>query len=231
MWLNSLRRIYKYIGIFLFFLLSSVSHAQFEPLEEDAYEPDSLLAIRNALKFDPVQIIFGDYQLFYERILTNHLSFEAGAGFTRRNYGAGWFDYSLDNLGDNVDINTGYSFTIALRYYLKDSEELLGPYVSAGANFRNYLTTYSVIDTTGVLTGDQYDDERIYNSYYLTVGYSALPTRSNLFMDFFVGIALRQKDFTIVKADDIFIPETYYIDEENTTAVGFQIGARIGFGF
>lgn len=222
--------IYKYT---CFFVLSSALplFAQFDPEAVDAYEPDSVFAIRNAIKYDPVQIIVGDYSLYYERFLAPGWSVEGGAGFTLRNYAAGWNDYSLDNLARNVEISPGYSFSIAVRKYLIKSEELNGWYVAAGYGQRKYNTTYAVVDTAGILTGDEFEDTRLHHTVSAALGYQALGITSNLFLDFFLGPAFRFREFDTVVADDIFDASTFRVVSEKSNQWGIVVGLRFGFGF
>lgn len=222
---------YKYILIFLLFAsLDGIAQNLF-PEGEDAFEPDSLYAVRNAVKVDPIQIVFGVYGLNYERIIKNGYSLEAGLGITRRNYAAGWFDYSLDNLGKNVDIETGYAFSLAVRKYFQSEEELKGPYLSAGISIKNYKTDYLVIDSVGDLTDYSFPDVRTTTSFSVIFGYQALSQRSNIFADFYIGAALRYKDFDIVKSNYINEPSAYYVSKEYSYAFGVEVGVKIGFGF
>lgn len=224
-------KVHKCIFFFLIFISTS-AFSQINPAYQvDAYEPDSLFAVRNALKIDPIQIVFGDFRLYYERIINGGFSAELSGGITRRNYGSSWFEYTLDNLGRNVDVETGYVFGITLRKYLKESQELIGPYVSAGVEFKEYRTTYFVIDTTGTLTDYSFQDTRQSTWYMLNFGYQALPLQSNIFADFYVGISLVQKDYDIVSASDIYDYNTYFINEKNEFGIGFQFGVKIGVGF
>jgi len=203
----------------------------FAQFEEDAYEPDSIYAIRNAIKYDPVQIIVGDFSFYYERFLAPGWGAEAGVGFTRRNYAAGWNDYSLDNLARNVDIGTGYSYSLSLRKYLRAAEELGGFYTALGYSERKYYTTYAVVDTAGELTGDQFDDTRLHRTVSLAVGYQALGITSNLFVDFFIGAAVRFREFDTVVATDIFDASTFSVVPSNSTQWGILAGLKFGFGF
>lgn len=197
---------------------------------EMAYQ-DTVYTVRNAIKIDPVQIIFGDYRLYYERLLSNHYSVEVGFGFTRRNYAAGWFDYELDNLGRNVDIKTGYSASLSFRRYFQDYEELYGLYLAATGNYRSHAKEISVIDTTGNLIGNSFRDERHTLSLILKLGYQALPLNSNVFADFYTGPAIRFKNYDIVKTASVNDPSAYFIDNLNEVSLGWEVGIRMGFGF
>ncbi len=223
--------LYKYILLFSLFASTDLFGQNNISNSEDAYQPDSLFAVRNALKIDPLQFIFGDYSLDYERILKGPYSLELGLGFTRRNYAAGWFDYSLDNLGKNVKIKTGYAISLSARRYFKNTDELYGAYLAANFAVRTYTTDYNVIDSTGVLTDFSFRDSRIITSYAIIFGYQALPARSNVFADFYLGIALRNKDFSIVKSEEINNAPSYFIDDKNAYVFGLEVGVKLGFGF
>lgn len=222
-------RFYKYISFVLFFVPQLIIGQDLE--FEDAYEPDSIYAVRNALKIDPVQIVVGEYELIYERILSNHWSVEAGLGITRRNYLADRRDYTLDDLGQNVSIETGYSFTLSIRNYFWDSPELIGPYVELGGNIRQYDLNYAVIDSSGSLTGDEFPDTRKFTSGYVNFGFQALPLNSNIFADFYLGVALRYADLRIIRAEDIHDPATYFYQNKEEWRWGFNVGVKIGVGF
>lgn len=227
-----IRKAYKYIFFCLLFLVSASGFSQTTFIEgEDAYESDSLMAVRNAIKFDPVQIVFGDYELYYERIIAKGFSFEVGAGITGRNYAVGWNDYSLDNLARNIDIKTGSAFTLTLRKYIVSSDELNGPYVALGMKALNYKTNFEVIDSAGVLTNDVFTDTRKYINIEGTIGWQWLPASSNLFIDGFVGLAYRNKDFDVVRSNDINDPESYTVTNETGTDFAFRFGLKVGYGF
>ena len=222
---------YKYILIFLLFTSLGGFAQNIFPEGEDAFEPDSIYAVRNAIKVDPIQVVFGVYGFNYERIIKNGYSVEVGLGITRRNYASGWFDYSLDNLGKNVDIETGYAISIAVRKYFQSKEELEGPYLSAGISIKNYKTDYLVIDSLGDLTDYSFPDVRTTTSFSVIFGYQALAQRSNVFADFYIGAALRYKDFDIVTSYYIHDPSAYYVSKEYSYAFGVEVGVKIGFGF
>lgn len=222
---------YKYILFFVTFI-SLNSFGQIEGKEnQEFYSLDSIYTVRNAVKVDPVQIVFGDYRLYYEHILSGHYSVEVGVGITRRNYASGWFDYELDNLGRNVDIKTGSSFSLSFRRYFQDYEELGGTYLAVGANYRRYKKEFGVIDSAGALTDFSYTDDRQSLSVIFKLGYQALPLTSNVFVDFYTGPAIRFKDFDIVRTTSINDPLAYSIENLDEVVLGWEVGIRIGFGF
>lgn len=223
--------LYKYI-LFLLLLLPEFCRAQ-QPgaYFEDAYETDTLYAVRSAVKFDPIKIFQGDFRLYYERMVAPHWSVEMGAGITRRNYTASWFYYELDNFGDNIDVKTRYAFSFAGRYYFQSEEELFGLYVSMGLSHVRHDKTYNVLDSSGVYTGDSYDDSRRYTSGIATVGYQALGLSSNVFLDFYLGAAVRYRNFQVVRSTAINDPGSYTVTDETSFIGGLEVGVKIGFGF
>jgi hypothetical protein len=225
------RHTYKYI-FFISLLLPQISEAQYdEGYDVDAYEADTLYAVRSAVKFDPIGILRGDFRLFYEKMLAPHWSIEAGLGPTRRDYTASWFYYELDNLGDNIDVKTRVAASLAGRYYFQGEEELYGPYVTLGVSYVQHDKIYNVLDSSGVYTGSSFTDSRRYTSALITTGYQALGVSSNIFVDIYLGLALRYRDFQVVRSDAINDPESYSVSSETSFAAGLEIGARIGFGF
>lgn len=192
---------------------------------------DTLYAVRNAVKFDPVRIVFGDYRLLYERILSDRWSVEGGVGITRRNYASGWFDYDLDNLGTQVDIRTGLALSLYVRRYFRADPELIGPYLAAGFSFLDYRKDYHPLDRTGQFTDAALTDRRRYSSAVLLFGIQPLSYASNVFVDFHTGPALRFKDFDQVRATDPADPATYHIRAFTEATFGWEVGVRLGFGF
>lgn len=221
---------YKIIVFFLFFVSASAFSQNLQE-EPDFYATDSIYSIRNAVKVDPVQIIFGDYRIYYERILAGQYSIEVGAGITRRDYTSGWFDYELDNLGSNVDVKTGPSLSLSLRRYFQDTGELGGTYIAVSGLYRKYRKDFGVIDTSGTLTDFSFTDSRESISLILKFGYQALPLTSNVFADFYTGPAIRFKNYDIVRTTSVNDPLAYSIENLNEVVLGWEVGVRIGFGF
>lgn len=201
------------------------------PPPGDAYQADSLIAVRNALKTDPLQIVFGVVGVACERFIAPGYSAEVTAGITRRNYAASWSGYSLDNLGGNVDIHTGYDVALALRRYFRPSEELNGMYLALGAGIRDYRTDYAVIDSTGELSGYSFPENRHFTRCFLDFGYQLLPLRSNIFADFYLGLALRWENSQVVHSENYNDPRSYRVESEKHAGLALRGGIRIGFGF
>ncbi len=212
-------------------LCAQYAFGQNEAEEEYEFEQDTLILIQNAIKFDPVQILYGDFRIYYERVISNQFSFQIAAGITRRNYTAGWFDYELDNFGENIDIQTGYSISFSVRRYFEDLEEPDGLYLDLGINYRTYSKGFAVFDSTGTLTGDVFEDNRNILSASSKIGFQLLSLTSNLFFDIYTGPAIRFKDFQIVRSTDLNDPSAYFIEPLEEIAFGWDFGVRLGLGF
>lgn len=222
---------YKY-NIVLAFCLPLICSAQDQDYEEYDYgDPDTLLAVVNAVKFDPVQVIFGDFQFYYERMISDHWSVEAGFGPSRRNYTASLFEYELDNFGSNIDIQTRYAASLWVRRYFWDSGELHGLYLSGAVIHRRNDKVYNVIGRDGELTGDSFDDSRKYTAFMLFAGYQALTLASNIFFDFYIGAGARYRDFDVVRSSLANDPEAYGVTSEQSWIGAFQAGVKVGVGF
>lgn len=221
--------LYKY-SIAIAFCLPLLCNAQ-EEEEYDYGDPDTLIAVVNAIKFDPVQVLFGDFQFYYERIISDRWSIEAGFGPSRRNYTASLFEYELDDFGSNIDIQTRYAASLWARRYFWDSGELYGLYLAGAVLHRRNDKTYNVIGGDGELTGHSFDDSRAYTSFMLFTGYQALTLASNIFFDFYIGAGLRYRDFEVVRSSDLNDPDAFQTTSEQSWIGAFQAGIKVGVGF
>ncbi len=213
-------------------LTANAQNTRADSIYDPLSEPDTLYAIVNAVKFDPVQVFFGDFQFYFEKMIAPKASIEVGFGPTRRNYASSWFEDELDSYGRNVSIRTRYAATLSGRRYFQDTGELYGGYVGLSLVYREYVKLYQVIDTNDVLVaGYEFTDSRKYASAMVTVGFQALSLSSNIFADFYVAAGARYKSLHIVDTDNVNVPESYFIREETGFEAAFQAGVRIGFGF
>lgn len=211
-------------------LLPLVTQAQYD--EEEAYGyPDTLIAVTNAVKFDPVQILHGDFRFYYERMIGKRWSAEASFGPTRRNYTASIFQYELDDLGANVNIQTRYAAGLSVRRYFWETDELYGLYLAGAVVHRLHEKSHSVIGTDGDLTGDVFEDSRRYTDFVLMVGYQALTLGSNIFFDFYAGAGARYRDFDVLRSSDLNDPGAYAVTSEQSWIGTFVVGVKLGVGF
>jgi hypothetical protein len=87
-----------------------------------------------AVKVGPLGFLFGNYNLRYERALTEKTSFQVGANF---------YNYELLDLG-----TTGFGIDAGWRYYFREAIE--GAYVFPSAGYDFNSTTISSVDDTKV---------------------------------------------------------------------------------
>lgn len=206
------------------------SQAQYDDADAYGY-PDTLIAVTNAVKFDPIQIIQGDFRIFYERMIGKRWSAEASFGPTRRNYTASIFQYELDDFGANVNIRTRYAAGLAVRRYFWETDELYGLYVSGAVVHRVHEKSHSIIGIDGTLTGHAFEDRRRYTDLMCLVGYQALTLQSNIFFDFYVGAGARYRDFDVLRSSDLNDPNAYAVTSEQSWIGTFTAGVKLGIGF
>lgn len=201
------------------------------PELEDAYMPDSLVEVHNAIKIDPFQVLRGELMVFYERRISNRMSVEIGAGITRRNWSYALFDKDADDLRRNITVLTGPSVRLGARYYFNNSPELNGAYLMPQLAFRVFDKQFAEIDSTGELNGTAYIDHREIGEINLTFGYQRLNLRSNFFYDIYAGMGYAVRRGRMVNR--VAHPnETQYrtqpLNDDGWTPV---IGLKLGWGF
>lgn len=224
---------YKYMAILAFMVpVWCTAQVPDEEVEANYYqEIDTMMAVRHAIKFDPLHIFIGDFQLYYEHMVGERWSIEVGFGPTRRNFTASMFDYELDNFGNNIDVHTRYAASLWLKRYFWNTDELYGPYMGVNVHHRRHDKTFNVLNSSGELTGNSFTDSRIYTGLMLVGGYQMIPLQSNIFVDFHVGIGARYRDFDVVRSTDLFNPQAYEVRSETSIRAAVQFGVKIGYGF
>jgi len=202
-----------------------------EEQAEDAYIPDTLIEVRNAIKIDPLLILKGEMVLVYERAISNHFSAEITLGITRRNWTLPWLGRDADDLRRNITIKTGPSFKLGFKYYTKNSPELHGFYLMPQFAFRVYEKEFAELDSAGVLNGITHIDRRSINEISLTIGYQHLMLTNNFLLDIYASLGYEERNTQEVFRID-YTGETRY-NTKKYVAHGFNpmIGLRLGYGF
>ena len=228
---------YNCLKIKYFILLCSIFYKVFScqgqifNTELDAYQStDSLLAVRNSFKLDPLQIVVGDVPILFEKYIAKHLSLEVGLGITRRNFLSPIFEYDLDNLSRKIKIKSLPSYKIAFRFYFDDNEELDGYYISPEFSYKTNRKDFLELDTVGNLTGNKYVDKRIYSDLKLIVGRQVLSYSSNFLLDYYLGFGYRQKQLQEVHQLQ-GKNQPYFYEQTAGKNLAFFIGIKLGFGF
>lgn len=217
-------------------VLTLPTSAQVEPESqlvesEDAYMIDSLLEVHNALKLDPLQVLRGEILVFYERRVTDRVSLEVGLGLTRRNWAFALFDVDADDLRRNINVRTGPSARLGIRFYLKDSPELNGMYIMPQVAYKVYEKNFAELDSAGELNGVDHIDRREIGEFNVCFGYQHLSYNSNFFYDVYVGIGYAIRRGTEVSRLNLPVETRYASGPLNDDGPVPLIGVKLGWGF
>jgi len=203
--------------------------------EENSTE-ESTYSKRNLLKVGVVELFSGDFPIYYERVLTNHISAEIGLGITFGDFysdvvNLGGGDGGSSPLNTNVDARYGVSFSAALRFYpIEILEEL---YISTEFKFRKFNWGRQIdeiyydpedIDPP-VEISENVTESRTYSMPRVTLGYSYF-YEENLIIDLHVGIGMN------TSVDEIFDYQSkQVIKTERPTNPRVHAGVKISYVF
>lgn len=206
--------------------------------EQLAQQFDTVDCIKNVLKINPLLFFRGEIPLYYERALTPKLSLEAGLGVTLRNYLAMSFvGDDADDFGAATEIIPNPSYHIGARFYLADDLEPAGLYLSTEFAHLVYSKRIHEKAPDGSLTDRTNLDERTYNDVRLLLGFQSIGYSNNWLLDFYGGVAFRNRDNIVVKETHIINHEPepdryeYAVERVNSNVPAFFLGVRIGLGF
>lgn len=198
---------------------------------DDAYIPDTLVEVHNALKIDPLQIVRGEIAVFYERRISNRFSIELGAGITRRSWTYSLFHNDVDDLRRNITIQTQPAIRAGLRYYFAESPELNGLYIMPQVAWRVFKKNFAEMDSTGELTGRDFTDQREVMEVNLTIGLQRLSYNSNFFYDVYLGVGYGFVSGVAVKREFDEPGSIYYTEPRKSQELIPIIGVKVGWGF
>ncbi|RZL34304.1 MAG: hypothetical protein EOP00_31830 [Pedobacter sp.] len=106
------------------------------------YFPKKNVNQKNAIKLNPILALNGDLPIYFERVISDKISFEIGAGPTVQNFVQNFLDNDMEEVQDLDDERTysyGYSFMADLRFYPADNSYALdGFYFSPEFRHRLY---------------------------------------------------------------------------------------------
>ncbi|PWH81387.1 DUF3575 domain-containing protein [Brumimicrobium oceani] len=181
---------------------------------------------KNIIKLNLGELFSSDFSLYYERQLTNKLTFEVGAGLTYNDFFGHLFSPSLyAPEAYAVDKKMGNSFAVGLRFYT--SRTFDGFYIAPEYKYRKYHWSDEAqfIDTDANIPGLYLDESRVHSIARLSFGY-ALFYSNNIQFDFQTGIGLSSI------TEKIYNP---YSGELETTKVNFRprvnLGFKLGYAF
>lgn len=202
---------------------------------EDETKPfrfDTIHAVKNVFKLNPLLFLTGEIPLYYERALGPQLSVEAAIGITLRNYISLSFNEEVDDFGGGIEILTKPSYHLAIRYFFEKNIELEGLYLSPEFSHRNYSKYISEKGDDGRFTDTKHLDERIYNDIKLLLGYQVLMHSNNMVIDMYTGLGARVRDQQIVYEHNTLGNGWNYRVEENSDVVpALYLGFKVGIGF
>jgi hypothetical protein len=222
--------------VFFALLISFNFQAQITPApngeaEIDAYIPDTLMEVRNAFKLDPLLVFKGEYVLNYERAITKHFSAEITVGFTRRNWTLPWLGLDADDLRRNINVKTGTTMKLGVRYYTKDSRELHGFYLMPQVAYRVFEKDFAELDSGGALNGTSHLDRRTIKEVSLTLGYQHLSVYSNFVLDVYATLGYEERILQQVSRIPDTIETLYQTRNYKAYGLNPMLGVRLGFGF
>lgn len=195
---------------------------------------DTVKAVRNVLKVNPLLFLRGEIPLYYERALSSRLSAELAVGITYRNYlNLSFAGDDADDFGAGTHILAKPSFHIGARYYLRGDLEPQGAYLQVEMAYLDYAKNIAQKDSTGQFNGKELLDERIYNDVRAYFGYQWFAATSNWMFDLYCGAGYRHRDRTIVH-EQLNIAENrwdYTIEKKRDNVPAFFVGVKVGYGF
>ncbi|MEM7163565.1 MAG: hypothetical protein AAF487_14125 [Bacteroidota bacterium] len=193
---------------------------------------DSLNRVNTAIKINPTLFFRGELPVYLEQKITGNLSLEVAYIWTKRDVFSGTFDHDLDDLSGLSEVETGNGFKGALRWYLRKSQELDGPYISAEYSKKELKKYFFQMDTLGLVTNERILDRRNFEEYKLLFGMQRLGYYSNFFFDFYGGIGYKIKDFEEVHQEPLRETQpSHFIIINNEERISFYAGFKIGLGF
>lgn len=197
---------------------------------------DTVKCVKNALKLNPLLFIKGEIPLYYERALSHRLSLELGLGFTWRNYLTGSIgENDADDYGAGTNIIAKPTYHLGVRWYHVDDLEPQGMYTQLTLAHVEYVKDIRHKNDDGTFGTLKSRDERIYNDVRVYLGYQLLSASSNWLFDLYGGLALRNRNMSIVKetidlsaSTDIW---SYEVTEKSDIVPALFLGLKVGLGF
>jgi len=197
-------------------------------------------APKTAIKLNPLLALNGDLPVFVERVLTEKLSVELGAGVTIKNYLGDLFDTIEDESSSSFsDVKTepelGYSVSAGLRFYPSSHTWALeGVYFAPEFRHRLYKTNVLTIgdeqlDSPELLKTNITNFRAIIgNVYYL---------EDRVFLDYYAGAGLTNRNTGRVHTEREYNVITWGYDytssfyNEKKVRPSLALGLKIGFSF
>lgn len=181
----------------------------------------------NLIKFNVIEAFAGDFAFYYERIMADKLSLEAGLGVTLSDYFSTFYnsDFTFDFADDSVEPLLGFSFALGGRYYpFRAADEF---YFAPEFKFKNYKNNRYYTDNNNVeqvvLESTRWVVPRISFGYVYFFD-------DNIFVDYFAGFGIGS--VTSNQLEQSYNGVTglweYEIESKRRLVPRFHIGVKIG---
>lgn len=197
--------------------------------------------IQNIIKFDPLQLMHGEFGLHYERRLNDQLGWEVGAGITFQDYvwhigrSIGGKDF-LDP-GRIQSHNNGIALRTALRLYpVGNADEPNRFFMGLGVQYKTYSWTTEVLNYRNVnldpVASGTFEESRKLTDIQILFGQQHF-LNTNMLVEYFAGAVVRFQqlqgvNFTNWEAPATGLQANY---EESSTGPNLVLGLRIAYGF
>ena len=207
-----------------------------ESNSDDIFDEKSTVNVYNTLKINALGLLGGDVPIYYERVLSPHVSVEAGLGITLPSLRAGNVFKSAGlfgfNYGENVVLDKANSspfLSASLRYFPSKGKTDIpeGVYFSLGTLWRKYSFN-SHLDNESIPFFPQKSITKHFEYVNLKIGVAKINDR--FITDYYVGFALRNttKSSYFYDSNNNFEITPYSV---NSVAPAIVLGHRLGFGF
>ncbi|MFT5819494.1 MAG: hypothetical protein ACI8ZM_000718 [Crocinitomix sp.] len=187
----------------------------------------------NILKFGMLEPFSGSFSVYFERVLTDKISVEAGLGLTINDY----LNVALNDIDDLIgnsngnEAKLGQAFSLGVRYYPGFIPEDF--YVAPEFRFKRYVSSQSYIEDAVEKT---FNESKVLSIGRVTFGYHYL-VMDNIFWDFYGGFGIAQVNQKELSIGTVYDPitdtnVTTYEPEVTTGLVPkLHIGIKLGIGF
>ncbi|MBX3101819.1 MAG: hypothetical protein KF690_04875 [Bacteroidetes bacterium] len=199
--------------------------------------------IQNIIKFDPLQLIHGEFGLHYERRLNDQLGWEVGMGITFRDY--------VWQLGREIggkefmdpkrieSYTNGIALRTALRLYpVGNADEPNRFFMGLGVQYKTYGWNTVVENYRNpsfpleVVAKGTFEESRKLTDIQILFGQQHF-LNTNMMVEYFAGAVIRFQQLQGVNFDSWEEPRSGLNSsyEENHTGPNLVLGLRIAYGF
>lgn len=182
---------------------------------------------RNSIKISILEILTGDFPIYYERALNDYFSAEVGLGLTFGDYyGEIFGDSPFSPSAQEVSARYGYSFSAGLRFYpIQILEDF---YIAPEFKYKKFNWDRQVetfIEEEPYVIQVDAEESRVYSMPRISMGYVYYYDHSITF-DFHVGIGMNTPTEEMFDHNELRVIET-----RRNTKPRIHFGFKIGYIF